>query len=171
MILLSKLLRMEVFLKRTPPPPPTYSELCTARVSTSVRRDNKKWAARFGKALSVNKRSIGDVGVTKASRKRGDAGFLSTLRTMIFGSRDLESDLNVEMLEELHMITGCELSVELTACSRKPTHWSTADTSGRFVGHQTHEQKPAPCSRLAPCSHPDLSPPKQGLVQYVIPMS
>lgn len=28
---------------------------------------------------------------------------------MLFGVRDPESDLNVEMLEELHMFTGCEL--------------------------------------------------------------
>lgn len=47
-------------------------------------------------------------GGAKDRRKSGDAGFLGTLRTMIFGSRDPESDLNVEMLEELHMITGCE---------------------------------------------------------------
>lgn len=40
-------------------------------------------------------------------RSRG-VGFLAGLRTMIFGARDPESDLSVEMLEELHMVTGCK---------------------------------------------------------------
>lgn len=35
-------------------------------------------------------------------------GFLASLRTMLSGTRDPESDLSVEMLEELHMVTGCE---------------------------------------------------------------
>lgn len=37
-----------------------------------------------------------------------DIGFLATLKKMFFGARDPESDLSVEMLEELHMVTGCE---------------------------------------------------------------
>lgn len=41
---------------------------------------------------------------------RGDRGvsFIAKLRKMIFGARDPESDLDMEMLEELHMVTGCE---------------------------------------------------------------
>ena len=68
----------------------------------------RKSTTKWGTEVSDGKESDTEGGA-KGRRKSGDAGgFLGTLRTMIFGSRDPESDLNVEMLEELHMITGCE---------------------------------------------------------------
>ncbi|CAM9151559.1 unnamed protein product, partial [Sphacelaria rigidula] len=33
-------------------------------------------------------------------------GLLSRVRLALFGKRELESDLNLEMIEELHMMTG-----------------------------------------------------------------
>lgn len=37
-------------------------------------------------------------------------GLISRVRLALFGKRELESDLNLEMIEELHMMTGCEVS-------------------------------------------------------------
>ncbi len=42
------------------------------------------------------------------NHRNRDVGFLAGLRTMLFGARDPESDLSIEMLEELHMVTGCK---------------------------------------------------------------
>lgn len=42
------------------------------------------------------------------NHRNRDVGFLAALRTMLFGARDPESDLSIEMLEELHMVTGCK---------------------------------------------------------------
>lgn len=50
------------------------------------------------------------------NHRNRDVGFLAALRTMIFGARDPESDLSIETLEELHMVTGCEL------CSLSPSY-------------------------------------------------
>lgn len=43
-----------------------------------------------------------------SNHRNREVGFLAGLRTMLFGARDPESDLSIEMLEELHMVTGCE---------------------------------------------------------------
>ncbi|CAM9309220.1 unnamed protein product [Ectocarpus sp. 4 AP-2014] len=40
------------------------------------------------------------------SHRHRDTGFLATLRTMLFGAREPVSDLSIETLEELHMVTG-----------------------------------------------------------------
>lgn len=37
-------------------------------------------------------------------------GLLSRARLALFGKREPESDLNLEMIEELHMMTGCKAS-------------------------------------------------------------
>eukprot|EP00903_Cladosiphon_okamuranus_P006295 g6173.t1 len=58
-----------------------------------------------GKPLLVEK-AEGGAGQRSKNHRNRDAGFLAALRTMIFGARDPESDLNVETLEELHMVTG-----------------------------------------------------------------
>lgn len=50
-------------------------------------------------------RSNGDA---SKSRRNKDVGLLGALRTLLFGARDPESDLSIEMLEELHMVTGCK---------------------------------------------------------------
>lgn len=46
--------------------------------------------------------------INSINNNRESGGFLATIRTMLFGSRDPESDLDGEMLEELHMVTGCK---------------------------------------------------------------
>ncbi|CAM9498013.1 unnamed protein product [Ectocarpus sp. 8 AP-2014] len=40
------------------------------------------------------------------SHRHKDTGFLATLRTTLFGAREPVSDLSIETLEELHMVTG-----------------------------------------------------------------
>lgn len=43
---------------------------------------------------------------TKQDKK--NPGLFSRMWTKLFGKREPESDLNVEMIEELHMVTGCK---------------------------------------------------------------
>lgn len=59
--------------------------------------------------------------INSINNNRESGSFLATIRTMLFGSRDPESDLDGEMLEELHMVTGCKFvssrSVRVTCSS------------------------------------------------------
>lgn len=70
-------------------------------------------------------------GLHNNHRSRGGVGFLAGLRTMIFGARDPESDLSVETLEELHMVTGCESSsaYKQAWCVRHAVSYGTLRTA------------------------------------------
>lgn len=54
-------------------------------------------------------RVVDRINCDDGDRRAREIGLLERLRNMVFGTRDPESDLNVEMLEELRMSTGCEL--------------------------------------------------------------
>ncbi|CAM9888988.1 unnamed protein product [Ectocarpus fasciculatus] len=60
--------------------------------------------AKEGSKRPLSANGIGN----KASNghRHRDVGFLATLRTMLFGAREPVSDLSIETLEELHMVTG-----------------------------------------------------------------
>eukprot|EP00752_Nemacystus_decipiens_P008762 g7820.t1 len=71
--------------------------------SAGKLEEGRSHVPQMSKTLSVEKV---DGGGGLHNHRNRDVGFLAALRTMVFGARDPESDLSIETLEELHMVTG-----------------------------------------------------------------
>lgn len=94
---------------------PSTTPLCrpllcdTLCISTSIASSRSQIKEERKTSLAETK----DHGDGLNSHRNRDVGVLAALRTVLFGARDPESDLSIEMLEELHMVTGCKLALHL----------------------------------------------------------
>lgn len=132
-----------------------------------IDRNSSLFAKGSNVPLGENK----DGGNGLNSQRNRGAGFLTWLRTMIFGTRDPESDLCLETLEELHMLTGCKcamLSVPRFQLSydfalflfvHYPPSATSVPKNGSSVLSSSCRRLPFPAAPLSPPLSVSLSPP------------